>query len=82
MDLTPIIINLLSMYWFLLPLFLLPVVLKSAWFKGMLGEFLVNFLLNRFLPKEQYTLIKNVTLATDDGTTQIDHIIGDTQTFI
>lgn len=41
----------------------------------MLGEFLVNFLLTKFLPKEHYTLIKNITLPTDDGTTQIDHIL-------
>lgn len=75
MDFTLIITNFLSIYWFLLPLFLLPVVLKSAWFKGALGEFLVNFLLNKFLPKEQYRLIKNVTLLTEDGTTQIDHIV-------
>jgi len=75
MDFTPIIFNALSTYWFLLPLFLLPVVLKSAWFKGVLGEFLVNFLLKKFLPQDKYTLIKNVTLPTDDGTTQIDHIV-------
>lgn len=75
MDLTAPILNALSLYWFILPLFILPIVLKSAWFKGMLGEFLVNFLLTKFLPKEQYTLIKNVTLPTDDGTTQIDHIV-------
>ena len=75
MDLTAPILNALSLYWFILPLFILPVVLKSAWFKGMLGEFLVNFLLTKFLPKEYYTLIKNVTLPMDDGTTQIDHIV-------
>ena len=75
MDLTTQIFNALSLYWFILPLFILPVVLKSAWFKGMLGEFLVNFLLTKFLPKEQYTLIKNITLPTYDGTTQIDHIV-------
>jgi len=75
MDFTPIIINALSVYWYFLPLFLLLVVLKSAWFKGVLGEFFVNFLLKTFLPKDQYTLIKNVTLPTDDGTTQIDHIV-------
>ena len=28
-----------------------------------------------FLPKDEYYLIKDVTLLTDDGTTQIDHII-------
>ena len=75
MDLTIQIFNALSLYWFILPLFILPVVLKSAWFKGMLGEILVNFLLTKLLPKEQYTLIKNITLPTDDGTTQIDHIV-------
>ena len=75
MDLTAQVFNALSLYWYILPFFILPVVLKSAWFKGMLGEFLVNFLLTKLLPKEQYTLIKNITLPTDDGTTQIDHIV-------
>lgn len=75
MDFTPQLIKALSIYWYLIPLFLLPVILKSPWFKGALGEFLVNFLLNRFLPKNKYTLIKNVTLPTDDGTTQIDHVV-------
>ena len=27
------------------------------------------------LPKEDYHLIKNITLPTGDGTTQIDHIL-------
>ncbi len=31
-------------------------------------------MLNR-LPKEKYSLLKNVTLPTQDGTTQIDHIL-------
>jgi restriction system protein len=75
MDFTAIIINALVMYWFLIPLFLLHVILKLAWFKGAFGEFLVNFLLKKFLPKAHYTLIKNVTLPTEDGTTQIDHIV-------
>ncbi|WP_022942668.1 NERD domain-containing protein [Psychromonas hadalis] len=75
MDLKALIINALGIYWFLIPLFFLPLVLKSAWFKGVFGEFLVNFLLTKFLEKDQYTLIKNVTLATENGTTQIDHIV-------
>jgi restriction system protein len=41
----------------------------------MTGEFLVNTAARLFLPKDEYHLIKNVTLPTDDGTTQIDHII-------
>lgn len=75
MDFTSLILKAVTVYWYLIPLFLLPVVLKSAWFKGVLGELLVNFLLKKFLPKDQYRLIKNVTLPTDDGTTQIDHIL-------
>ena len=53
--------------------------MKSARFKGfikgMLGEWQVNLLIKFFLDKNNYHLIKNVTLPTDDGTTQIDHII-------
>lgn len=45
------------------------------WFKGMLGEFVINVSAKLFLDKKQYHLIKNVTLPTEDGTTQIDHII-------
>jgi hypothetical protein len=48
---------------------------KTRWFKGVFGEFQVNFLLNLYLPKDTYHLIKNVTLPTDIGTTQIDHIL-------
>ena len=75
MDVTSIFINALTMYWYFIPIFIFITVLKSPWFKGVLGEFLVNFLLKKYLPKEKYTLIKNVTLPTDDGTTQIDHIV-------
>jgi hypothetical protein len=35
----------------------------------------VNLVIKFFLDKTDYYLIKNVTLPTDDGTTQIDHII-------
>jgi hypothetical protein len=49
-------------------------VLKSRWFKGVFGEFIVNRLLGS-LPQSEYTVIKNVTLPTEDGTTQIDHIV-------
>lgn len=53
----------------------LGLLLKSAWFKGLVGEFLVNLALTLRLPKADYHLIKNVTLPTDSGTTQIDHIV-------
>ncbi len=43
--------------------------------KGIAGEFLVNLAINSRLYKKKYHLLKNVTLPTEDGTTQIDHII-------
>ncbi|SMM97710.1 FIG00856926: hypothetical protein [uncultured Candidatus Thioglobus sp.] len=50
-------------------------VIKSSWFKGVAGEFVVNIGVKIFLDKKTYHLIKNVTLPTEDGSTQIDHII-------
>lgn len=64
-----------STLWWLLPLFVLAGLLKSAWFKGMIGEALVNLAARLFLDKNEYHLIKNITIPTEDGTTQIDHII-------
>ena len=75
MDVTPIISQLFSTLWYLIPLALLVGLFKSPWFKGVFGEFQVNLLLKLFLPKDTYHLLKNVTLPTDDGTTQIDHIL-------
>lgn len=70
----------LSATWYLIPIFIFSILIKSAWFKGILGEWQVNLLIKFFLDKNQYHLIKNVTLPTfiegkEQGTTQIDHII-------
>ena len=75
MDFTTVIYQIIGAVWYLIPLFLLVPLLKTAWFKGVFGEFLVNLSVKFFLDKEQYQLIKNVTLPTETGTTQIDHII-------
>lgn len=75
MDVTSIITQAFSALWYLIPVALLAGLFKSPWFKGVLGEFKVNLLLRLFLPKDTYHLLKNVTLPTDDGTTQIDHIL-------
>lgn len=75
MDYSPIVNEVLSALWYLVPISILAAVLKSAWFKGVMGEVLVNILLKLFLPKNDYHLINNVTLPTEDGTTQIDHIV-------
>nr|WP_275667680.1 NERD domain-containing protein [Photobacterium damselae] len=58
----------------MLPLLLIVSVFKSRWLKGIFGEYLVNRLLSK-LPESDYTLIKDVTLPTSDGTTQVDHIV-------
>lgn len=75
MDYSPIINQVASTLWWLITIAILLAILKSAWFKGILGEFFVNFLAKLMLDKNEYHLIKNVTLPTEDGTTQIDHII-------
>jgi predicted RNA-binding Zn-ribbon protein involved in translation (DUF1610 family) len=75
MDLSPAINQMMRMFWFLIPFMVLIAVLKSPWFKGVIGEFIVNVSAKLMLDKNEYHLIKNVTLPTEDGTTQIDHII-------
>lgn len=75
MDFTPIISPLISALWYLIPIGILTALLKSPWFKGVLGEFIVNLSAKLFLDKEKYHLIKNVTLPSEDGSTQIDHVI-------
>ncbi len=42
--------------------------------KGWIGEFSVNVGTKLFL-NDRYHLVKNVTLPTGEGTTQIDHVI-------
>jgi len=43
--------------------------------KGLIGEFLINLIAKIRLDNNKYHLLKNVTLPTQNGTTQIDHII-------
>lgn len=62
-------------YWWIIPLAFLIAFLKSPFMKGIFGELLVNLAAKFFLDKKIYTLFKNVTLPTEDGTTQIDHVI-------
>jgi ribosomal protein L37AE/L43A len=75
MNFLPIINQVVGMLWYLIPIVILAALLKSPWFKGVVGEFIVNFSARMMLDKEEYHLIKNVTLPTKDGTTQIDHVI-------
>ena len=42
--------------------------------KGAFGEAIVSGLLSR-LPKDQYTVLHNVMLKTERGTSQLDHVV-------
>ncbi|WP_220783554.1 nuclease-related domain-containing protein [Shewanella sairae] len=50
------------------------IILNGRLLKGWYGEFLVRLML-RDLPKNEYTVINNITIQTENGTTQIDHIV-------
>ena len=75
MDITAILGLLFKSLWYFIPLILIGTILKSPWFKGVLGEAMVNILIQRKLDKGIYHLVKDITLPTDDGTTQIDHVL-------
>ena len=75
MDITAAIAPLLTQLWFLLPLLLIATLLKTAWFKGMVGEWFINLCIRLFLDKREYRLLKDVTLPTPQGSTQTDHVI-------
>jgi restriction system protein len=74
MDFTALVKQAL-LFWYFVPILLLLGLLKSRWFKGLVGEAMVNIAIWLFLNKQEYHPIKNVTLPTEEGTTQIDHII-------
>jgi len=71
MDLTS---QLLEHIWWVIPLLIISAILKSATFKGFAGEMYIRNSAKYFLDKSIYHAVHNVTLATPDGTTQIDHI--------
>ena len=62
-------------FWGFILIIILVSFLKSPMGKGVVGEFIVNLSAKLYLDKNTYHLIKNVTLPTESGTTQIDHII-------
>ncbi len=74
MDFTPLLKQ-VFLLWYFIPILLFIGILKSPWFKGLIGEAMVNLAIWLFLNKQEYHPIRNVTLPTKDGTTQIDHII-------
>lgn len=75
MDLSPAFQPLITALYYLLAFSIIAGLIRSPWFKGKFGEFLVNLSARWCLDKSRYHLIKNVTLPTEDGTTQIDHVL-------
>jgi restriction system protein len=73
MDYFPIINAVLKLWW-VIPLVLIVGIFKSRWFKGVIGEALVKFAAHLRLRSNTYHPIHNVTVPTEDGTTQIDHV--------
>ena len=70
-SLLPILLKL----WWLIALVIVIALCRLPSVKGWIGEAIVNFIAKLSLNKKVYHLIKNVTIPTEDGTTQIDHII-------
>lgn len=75
MDLSPLFSSIFLLLITFILVALLSIIFASPWGKGVMGEFIVNLLAKLMLSKKKYHLIKNVTLPTEDGTTQIDHVI-------
>lgn len=73
-DLIGIVINTALSYWWVLVLLVVILFLKTPLFKGWFGEFIVNLSLKLNLNK-QYHIHNNVTLPTQSGSTQVDHIV-------
>lgn len=67
--------NIVVNNWYILIILLAIRLLNTSWGKGVIGEFLVNLGLKLKLDGKKYLLLKNVTLPTEDGSTQIDHIV-------
>ena len=64
-----------SFFKYVVPVLILGTIIKSATFKGFIGELIVKISAKLLLDKNKYTILNNVTLPTEDGTTQIDHIV-------
>ena len=75
MDVTALMAVFLNQLWYLLPLLLLATIARSPWFKGMMGEWLINLSIRLFLDQREYRLLSNVTLPLEQGSTQIDHVL-------
>ena len=74
MEFTSLFMTMFKPLLWILPLLILGAILKSAWFKGKMGEHAVKQLITRHLDPSIYREFSDITVPTEDGTTQIDHI--------
>lgn len=74
MSYPPAVSAVLQALYGLIPVVLIIGLLKTRWFKGVLGESMVKFVAKIRLPAAIYHPVHNVTLPTQEGSTQIDHI--------
>lgn len=65
----------MDIFWLIILVVILSAAVRSAWFKGMMGEFFINIRLRLLLSSSSCHLLKNITLPIEDGSTQVDHII-------
>ncbi len=75
MDISAVLTPLFSYLKLIIPIAILFAFLKSSWFKGKLGEFIVRKALERHFSTNQYYLFNNLTFSINEETTQVDHII-------
>ena len=69
------LIGIFGSFWPVLLIALILTIFKTPVVKGIIGEFIVNTFNSVALDKSVYQSLKNVTLPSADGTTQIDHVI-------
>lgn len=67
--------NMLTRAWWIVPILLISLFLKSRRGKGIIGESIVRVMASTGLPSDTYHRFHNLLLPTPDGTTQIDHVI-------
>ncbi len=63
MDLAPATDQVLKTLVYVVPLLILILLLKTPWFKGIFGKFIVNFVATLLLNKDEYRVIKNIRCA-------------------
>lgn len=68
--------NILIDFWYVWALFAIAIILKlfQPVIKGFVGEKTISTFLS-FLPQNEYSILNDIILKTDRGTTQIDHIV-------